>query len=88
MELSSGGQDPCSPGFPHPVSVLGTHLDQYTCWRCCERLGLAAVSFFELIQHVCRFHDGGFTSAPAHTLLNVQLFLTKNGMTPVPQSPY
>ena len=32
--------------------------------------------------------DGGFTSAPAHTKLTVQQFLTKNGMTPVPHSPY
>ena len=27
-------------------------------------------------------------SAPAHTTLSVQLFLTKNGMTPKPHPPY
>ena len=27
-------------------------------------------------------------SAPAHTALNVQQFLTKNGMTPMPHPPY
>ena len=28
------------------MSVLGTHLCQYTCWCCCERLHLASVTFF------------------------------------------
>ena len=34
------------------------------------------------------FHDGWFTSAPAHTAPSVQQFWTKNGMTSVPQPPY
>ena len=45
-ELSSGGQAPCSAGFPLQVSVLGTHLYQCTN-RCCERLCSASVNFFE-----------------------------------------
>ena len=83
MKLSSGGRDPCSTGFPYQVSVLGIHLYQCTSWYCCERLCLGSVNFFwRLFQCVCPFHDGGFTSAPAHTTLNVQQFLTKNGMRP------
>ena len=31
---------------------------------------------------------GDFTSAPSHTTLSVQQFLTKCGMTPVPDPPY
>ena len=46
-ELSPGGQVPCSTGFPHEVSVLGTHLYQCTSWRCCERMHLALVISFE-----------------------------------------
>ena len=45
-------------------------------------------SFWRLFQCVCPFHDGWLTSSPADTLLSVQQFLTKNGMTPVPHSPY
>ena len=29
-----------------------------------------------------------FTSAPSHTMLSVQQFLTKNSMNPVPHPPY
>ena len=43
---------------------------------------------WRLFQHICRFHDGWFTSTPAHTALNIQQFLTKNSMTPMPHSPY
>ena len=46
-ELPSGGWAPWRTGFPHQVSVLGTHLDQCTSWRCCERLCPASVNFFE-----------------------------------------
>ena len=45
MELSSRGQAPCSTGFPHQVSVLRTHLYQWTSWHCRERLCLASVNF-------------------------------------------
>ena len=44
--------------------------------------------FLELFQPVFSFHDGRFTSAPAHTTLSVQQFLTKNSMTPLPCPPY
>ena len=37
---------------------------------------------------ICPFHDGWFMSVPAHTVLSVQQFLTKNGMTLVPYPPY
>ena len=47
MRLSSGGQAPCSMGFPHSVSVLGAHLYRRTSWHCCERLHSASVNFFE-----------------------------------------
>ena len=46
LELSSGGWDPCSTGFPHWVGILGTHLYQCTSWCCCERLPLDSVNFF------------------------------------------
>ena len=62
---------------------------QCTSWSCCERLCLASVIFFfRLFQHICPFHDGWFTSTPAHTALSVQQFLTKTfvwpSMTSVP----
>ena len=83
------GMGPYRTGFPCWVSVLWTHLYHSTCWRCYERLCSASVNFFwRPFQHVWPFHDGWFTSAPAHTVLSVQQFLTKNGMTPVPQPPY
>ena len=44
--------------------------------------------FWRLFQHICPLHDGWFTSAPAHTTLSVQQFLTKNGMFPMSQPPY
>ena len=44
--------------------------------------------FWRLFQHVCSFHDGWFTLAPAHTVLSVEQFLTNNDMTPVPHPPY
>ena len=43
--------------------------------------------FWRLFQRVCPSHDRWFTSAPAHTKLSVQQFLTKNGMTPCPTLP-
>ena len=77
-ELYSGGQAHYSTGFLYLVSFLGTHLYQCTSWYCCERLHLPLVKFFwRLFQRVCPFHDGWFTSAPAHTGLSVQQFLTK-----------
>ena len=45
-ELSSRVGVPCSIGFPHYMSVLGTQLYQCTSW-CCERLSLASVNFSE-----------------------------------------
>ena len=44
--------------------------------------------FFEDYQHNCPFNDEWLTSAPAHTALSVQQFLTKNGMTSMPYPPY
>ena len=44
--------------------------------------------FWRLFQCICPFHGGWFTSAPVHTTLSGQQFLTKNGMTPVPHLPY
>ena len=44
MGLSSGGEVPCSIGFPCWVSVLGTYLYQCTSWWCCERLHSASVN--------------------------------------------
>ena len=89
MELSSGWWVSCSTGFPCSVNVLGTHLYQCTSWHCCERLCSTSANFFwRLFQHICPFHDGWFTSAPAHIALNVQQFWTKNSMTSIPLPPY
>ena len=75
-ELSSGGQVPCTTGFPHYVGVLGSHLYQCTSWHCCERLHSDSVDFFKRVfQRICPFHDGWFTSTPAYTTLGVQQFL-------------
>ena len=90
LELSSGGQVPCSTDFHCWVSVLGTHLCQCTSWHCCGALCLASAKkkiFWRLFQPICSFHDGWFTRAPAHTTLRVQEFLTKNGTTPAPYPP-
>ena len=87
-ELSSGGWTPYSTGFPCYVTFIGTHLYQCTTWHCCERLHSASVNFFEDFQHICPFHGGCYMSAPAHTVLTVQQFLTKNGMTLMPHPPY
>ena len=43
--------------------------------------------FWRLFQHVCSFHDGWFTSAPATTVLSVQQFLIKMAWHPHPISP-
>ena len=52
----------------------------------------AAFSFSEFFwrpfQRVFPFHDGWFTSTPAHNTLSVQQFLIKNSMIPVPHPPY
>ena len=89
LELSSWGQAPSSTGFLCYLSVLGIHLYQYTNWHCRERLHSASVNFFwRLFQWVCPFHDRWFASAPAHTTLSVQQFLTKNDMTHIPQPSY
>ena len=89
LELSSGGQASYSKGSPYWVSVLGIHLYQYTSWWCCEKLCLASVNFFwRLFQRICSFHDGWLTSAPAHTALSVQQFLTKNSLTSIAHPPY
>ena len=75
LELSSGGRAPCRRVFPSQVSVQGTHLDQCICWPCCKKLHSASVNFFKkFFQCVCPFHDGQFTSAPAHTTVSVQQF--------------
>ena len=46
-ELSPGGWGPYITGFPHWVSVLGTHLYQCNSWHCCERLCQVSVNIFE-----------------------------------------
>ena len=71
------------------MTVLGTHLHQCTSWCCIERLHLPSVNFFwRLFLHVCPFHDGWFTSIPAHTALSVQEFLTQKSITSMPHPPY
>ena len=50
-ELSFGGWAPCSTGFPHQMCVLGTHLHQYTIWRCCERLHLVGSWHIHIHTH-------------------------------------
>ena len=88
LELSFGWWAPNSTGFPHWVSVLGTHLYQCTSWRCCERLHSASVNFFwRSCQCVCPFHEGWFTSAPAHTSLSAQQFWPKTAWPPCPTLP-
>ena len=68
---------------------LTIHLYHCTSWPCCERLHSASVNFFwRLFQHICLFHDGGFTIVPAHTVPRAQQFLTKTGMAPVPHPPH
>ena len=48
------------------MSVLGTHLYQYSSWHCCERLHLASVNIvWRLFQCFCPFHDGWFRSTRA-----------------------
>ena len=70
------------------MNVLGTHLYQCASWHYYERLCLALVNFFwRLFQCVFRFHDGWFTSAPAHTTLSVQQFHTKNSTILVTHPP-
>ena len=89
MELFSRGWAPCSTDSSCYVKVLGTHLYQCTSCRCCERLHSASVIFFwRLFPRVCPFNDGWFMSTPAHTRMSVQIFFTKNGMTPVPHPLY
>ena len=88
MDLSSGGQVPCSTGFlllgecsRNPsVSVYQLVL----LWE----PAFSLVNVFADFQCVCPFHNGWFTSISAHTALSVQQFLTQNGMTPVPHPPY
>ena len=46
MELSSGGQAPCSTEFPCYVSILGNQLYQSASRHCCEKLCSASVNFF------------------------------------------
>ena len=87
QELSSGGRAPCSTGFPHqwvfsePIRVSAPADVVRGC------VHLQWIFFWRLFQCLCPFHDGWFTSAPAHTVLNVQQFLTKNQHEPrVPPS--
>ena len=44
--------------------------------------------FFFKTQRIFPFHDGQFTSVPAHSTLSIEQFLTKDRMTPVPHPPY
>ena len=86
-KLPSGGQAPCSTGFPCLVRVLGTHL--YQCLagvvvRGC--IWLKWIFIWRIFQRVCPFHNRWFTSAPAQ--LSVEQFLTKSSMTPMPHPPY
>ena len=90
LELSCGGQAPCSTGFPYQVSVPGTHLYQCTRRRCCERLCLASVIFFFFFktQPVCPFHDGWFMSTCPHRSWVFSSFDQKNpAWPPCPSLP-
>ena len=51
-------------------------------------IAASVIFFFFKTESFCPFYDGWFRSAPAHTALSVQQFLTKNGMTPVPYPAY
>ena len=82
LELSSGGQATRSTGFPHWVSVLGTHLYQCTNWWCCERLHLVWWVLFEESLNVCPFYTGWFTSAAVYTMLCVEQFFYQNQNDP------
>ena len=90
LELSSGGWGPYSTGFPRYGSVLGTQLYQCTSWWCCERLRFASVNFLLKRQRARPFHDGWFTSAPAHTMLSwvFSSFWPKTAWEPLPHPPY
>ena len=83
LELSSGGQAPCSTGFPCSVSVLGTHLYQGTSWCCCERLSSASVDFF-VLKTLSMHLSVSWWVIYEHTCLQ---FLTKNGVTTGPHPP-
>ena len=71
-------EGPCSTGFPHWVSILGTHLYQCTSWHYYERLHPASVNcFWRFFQHVCPVHHGWFMRAPDHTHTECSAVLTK-----------
>ena len=89
MELSSGGWAPCSTGFPHYVSVLGTRLYQYASWHFCERLCSASEFFFKNSFSIFVHFVMGDLQAhlPTQHWL-VSSFWPKKGMTPIPHPPY
>ena len=64
------------------MSVLGTHLYLHQLVMREAAFGFSEF-FFEDFQHAYLFHDGWFVSAPAHSALSVQQFLTKNSMIPM-----
>ena len=88
-ELSSRGWAPCSTGFLHSVSVLGTHLYQCTSWCCCERLHLASVNFsedsFNVFAHVMMGDLGVHVPTP-HWVFSS--FWPKMAWSPCPHSLY
>ena len=64
-----------------------SHLHQCTSRCYCERLFGFSEFFWRLFQCICPFHDGWYVSAPAHSLLSVQQFLTKSRLTLCPTLP-
>ena len=88
LKLSSGGWAPGSTGFSHPGEHSRNPPVSCDSWCCCERLYSASVNFSEDSQRVCAFPDEWLTSAPAHTVLTVQQFLTKNTRNPMLHPPY
>ena len=89
VELSSGGWAPCSTGFPHYMSILGTHLYQSTRWLCCERLCSASVIFSEnSFSTFARFMMGDLQVHPPIPCWVFSSFWPKPSMTPVTHPPH
>ena len=89
VELSSGGWAPCSTGFPHYMSILGTHLYQSTRWLCCERLCSASVIFSEnSFSTFARFMMGDLQVHLTPLCWVFSSFWSKNYINSMPHSPY
>ena len=88
-KLSSGEQAPCKWVFS-PLGECSRNLSVsvYQLVMLWEAVFGFSEFFWRLFQSICPFHDGWFMSAPIHTTLSVQQFLTRSGMTPIPHPPY